>query len=52
MRVGGNTSRLPRALLPVASVAATEPAKDTIRLSISTNVPDSGRSDQRVSAVT
>ena len=31
---------------------STEPARETIRLSISTNVPDSGRSDQRVSAVT
>src|SRR5262249_23148890 len=50
MRVGGNTSWLLRALVPVASAAATEPAKDTIRLSISTNVPDSGRADQRVSA--
>src|SRR5262249_13493226 len=50
MRVGGNTSRLVRALVPVASLAATEPAKDTIRLSISTNVPDSGRADPRVSA--
>src|SRR5262249_1548234 len=47
MRVGGNTSRLPRALLPVASAAATKPAKDTIRLSISTNVPDSGRAGHR-----
>src|SRR5262249_50771692 len=35
----------------VASLAVvTEPARETIRLSISTNVPDSGRSDQRVSA--
>jgi len=36
----------------LASVAAIEPDKETIRLSISTNVPDNGKSDQRVSAVT
>ena len=49
-RVGGSTSRAAR--VPAPSAVAIEPAKVTIRLSISTNVPDSGRSDQRVSAVT
>ena len=44
--------RTPRPLAALASAAAIEPAKETIRFSISTNVPDSGRSDQRVSAVT
>jgi hypothetical protein len=52
MRVGGNTSRVPREFAAAPSAAAIDPAKETIRLSISTNVPDSGRSDQRVSAVT
>src|SRR5439155_624757 len=50
-RVGGTTSRTPRPLAPAESTVA-DPARETIRFSISTNVPDSGRSDQRVSAVT
>src|SRR2546429_8404581 len=50
MRVGGNTSRSARAFGVLASLGATTPARETSRLSISTKVPDSGRSDQRVSA--
>ena len=50
-RVGGTTSRSVRPLL-ASSVAVVVPAMPTMRRSISTKLPDSGRSDQRVSAVT
>ena len=50
MRVGGTTSRSVR--LAISSLAVVVPAMPTMRRSISTKLPDSGRSDQRVSAVT
>ena len=52
-RVGGNTSRARASACGIA-VGRRRPNRraTTMRLSISTNVPDSGRSDQRVSAVT
>ncbi len=53
VRVGGIASRaLAAPVSALASVAATVPDNPTMRLSISTKAPDSGRSDQRVSAVT
>ena len=58
-RLGGTTCAgwssalaAPAAVAVAVCVAVLEPASDTMRLSISTNEPDSGRSDQRVSAVT
>ena len=50
MRVGGTTSRSVR--LVISSEAVVVPAMPTMRRSMSTKLPDSGRSDHRVSAVT
>ena len=54
MRVGGTASRAFAA--PVSALASVDGGRrrtvPTMRLSISTNAPDNGRSDQRVSAVT
>ena len=50
MRVGGTTSRA--VSLADSSRLVVVPARPTMRRSISTKLPDSGRSDQRVSAVT
>jgi hypothetical protein len=51
MRVGGTTSRS-GLFLSEASLVVVVPARLTSRRSMSTKLPDSGRSDQRVSAVT
>ncbi len=49
-RFGGTVSRT--ACVSTFSAFALDPASATMRLSMSTNAPESGRSDQRVSAVT
>ena len=52
MRLGGTARAAALARRHRASVAAVAPASATMRLSMSTKAPESGRSDQRVSAVT
>ena len=51
-RLGGTTSCTFVALALSASAAVVVPASATMRLSISTKLPDSGKFDQRVSPVT
>ena len=51
-RLGGTTSRTLLVSALAASVTLVVPASATMRRSISTKAPDSGRSDQRVSPVT
>ena len=50
-RFGGTVSRA-RLRVEPSRRSRVEPASATMRLSMSTNAPESGRSDQRVSAVT